>query len=223
MEAERRYQPAAADCEIRQDANGDISGYAAVFYDGQPGGGTEFGLWEGARERIAPGAFARAITERDDARALFNHEPDKLLGRVSAGTLQLREDGKGLHYRINLGNTSIARDVKEMISRGDLTGSSFSFKVTEEEWTDEEGTQVRTISGVQLFDVGPVTFPAYDASTVKSRDLAGAKESLSDHEAEKQKKQVNDRFDAITAEMLQENPDEKPTEGAEEPQAGQPE
>ena len=62
MEAERRYQPAAADCEIRQDANGDISGYAAVFYDGQPGGGTEFGLWEGARERIAPGAFARAIT-----------------------------------------------------------------------------------------------------------------------------------------------------------------
>ena len=102
-------------------------------------------------------------------------------------------------------------------------GSSFSFKVTDEEWTDEEGTQVRNIKGVQLFDVGPVTFPAYDSSTVKSRDLAGAKESLSDHEAEKQKKLVNDRFNAISAEIGEENPDEKPTEGAEEPQAGHPE
>ena len=109
MKKERRYQPIADSFEIRADQDGTISGYAAVFYDGDER--SEFGLWEGAKERILPGAFARAISERDDARALFNHEPDKLLGRVSAGTLQLREDNRGLHYSINLGNTTIAKDV----------------------------------------------------------------------------------------------------------------
>jgi HK97 family phage prohead protease len=211
MEAERRYQPAGEDLEIRADLNGNISGYAAVFYTGEAN--TEFGLWEGARERIAPGAFQRAISERDDARALFNHEPDKLLGRVSAGTLLLEEDGRGLHYSINLGNTSIAKDVKEMIGRGDLTGSSFSFKVTEEEWTEEEGTQIRNIKGVQLFDVGPVTFPAYDASTVKSRDIQGAKDSKEEHEREKLKKRVNERID----ELAGENEPEGASEEAEKP------
>jgi len=206
MDAERRYQAAGEDLEIRQDTNGDISGYAAVFYTGEKG--TEFNLWDGARERIQPGAFSRAISERDDARALFNHDPDQLLGRVSAGTLRLEEDGRGLHYRINLGNTSIARDVREMISRGDLTGSSFSFKVTDEEWIDADGGQVRNITGVELFDVGPVTFPAYDASTVKNRDIEGAKESLDEHEKEKLKKRINERIEEISPQNTPESTDE---------------
>ena len=101
-----------------------------------------------------------------------------------------------------------------MVSRGDLTGSSFSFKVTDEEWTDEEGVQIRNIRGVELFDGGPVTFPAYDSSTVKSRDIQGAKDSLDEHEAEKAKKRINDRFEEISAQMEGENQDEEPQKGA---------
>ena len=211
MKTERRYQPAGDALEIRQDQNGNISGYAAVFYNSEDRG-SAFGLWDGAEERIIPGAFTRAISERDDARALFNHEADKLLGRVSAGTLQLSEDARGLHYSISLGNTTAAKDVREMINRGDLTGSSFSFKVTDEDWTEEEGKQVRNIKGVELFDVGPVTFPAYEASTANSRDIEGAKESQEEFEREKVKERVNERFEALALKIDPELADSKPTE-----------
>jgi len=211
MKTERRYQPAGEALEIRQDQNGNISGYAAVFYNAEDRG-SAFGLWDGAEERIMPGAFSRAIAEKDDARALFNHESDKLLGRVSAGTLQLSEDSRGLHYSISLGNTTAAKDVREMISRGDLTGSSFSFKVTEEFWSEDEGTQIRNIKGVELFDVGPVTFPAYEASTANSRDIEGAKESQEEFEREKVKERVNERFEALALKIDPELADSKPTE-----------
>jgi len=211
MKTERRYQPAGDALEIRQDQNGNISGYAAVFYNSEDRG-TAFGLWDGAEERILPGAFSRAISEKDDARALFNHEADKLLGRVSAGTLQLSEDARGLHYSISLGNTTAAKDVREMINRGDLTGSSFSFKVTDEDWSEEDGKQVRNIKGVELFDVGPVTFPAYEASTANSRDIEGAKESLEEAEREKVKERVNERFDALALKIDPELADSKLSE-----------
>jgi len=102
--------------------------------------------------------------------------------------------------------------VREMISRGDLTGSSFSFKVTEEFWSEDEGTQIRNIKGVELFDVGPVTFPAYEASTANSRDVEGAKESLEESEREKVKERVNERFEAIALKIDPELADSKPTE-----------
>jgi HK97 family phage prohead protease len=165
--------------EERADKTGpDISGYAAVFYDGTPE--TEFKLWDGMVERIEPIAFKRALKEKDDARALFNHDPNQLLGRVSSGTLELSSDKKGLTYRISPGDTTVARDVREHIKRGDLTGSSFAFRVTDERWEKENDIQIRTIKGVELFDVGPVTYPAYEGTTAATRDasdLADARRS----------------------------------------------
>lgn len=159
---ERRYQSSA---ELRS-AEGRIHGYAAVFYDGKPG--TQFELWPGAVERIMPGAFDRAVRE-DDVLGLFNHEPDNILGRTSAGTLVLRVDEVGLAYEIQPGPDELSRRVRSKIKRRELQGSSFSFRITDQEWRKENDLRVREVRGVKLLDVGPVTFPAYPATSVQAR------------------------------------------------------
>ena len=169
---ERRFLAARAglvlDSEDRSDGeSGGLSGYAAVYYDGSPA--TEFKLWDGAVERIMPGAFDRALREEDDVRALFNHDPSQLLGRSSAGTLELESLSDGLRYRISPADTTISKDVREHVRAGNLTGSSFSFRVTDEEWIKDGDAEIRLVSGVELFDVGPVTFPAYQSTTVAAR------------------------------------------------------
>lgn len=146
-----------------------IRGLAAVYYDGTPD--TQFEMWPGFVERIMPGAFDRAIEEKDDARALFNHDPNNLLGRVSAGTLGLESSRRGLEYVIMPGKTQVAADVIVHIKRGDLSGSSFSFEVTAEELKKENGVDIREIQSVKLYDVGPVTYPAYKAIEADVRSL----------------------------------------------------
>lgn len=163
MNIERRNTALAPVTLIqRADKTPLIVGYGAVFYDGTPK--TEFDLGSGMVERIAPRAFDRAVKE-DDTRGLFNHDPNLLLGRTTAGTMRLSVDSKGLRYEIDPPDTAAARDVMELLRRGDVTGSSFSFKVDEQRWTEEkrdgETIQVREILAVHLFDVSPVVFPAY--------------------------------------------------------------
>jgi HK97 family phage prohead protease len=156
---------------VRMIGEGDearISGYGAVFYDGTPG--TEYRLREDMVERLLPGAFDRAIRE-DDVRGLFNHDPNNVLGRSQAGTMKLAADGTGLRYEIVPGETTIGRDVREHLKRGDVTGSSFSFELEKngQEFRKENGLIIREIKSVRLFDVGPVTFPAYTGTTAEAR------------------------------------------------------
>lgn len=155
-----------AQAELRLKGDGDgkkIVGYASVFYDETED--TEYALWEDMKERIMPGAFDDALTNPDDVRGLFNHDPNQILGRTSAGTLKLTVDKRGLFYEIEPGDTTTARDVVESIKRGDVDGSSFAFRVLDEELKKEDGKYVREITRVNLFDVGPVTYPAYAAAT----------------------------------------------------------
>ncbi len=167
----RRTEQRWAKVELRErlDELPEITGLAAVYYDGTRA--TEFQLWEGLVERIMPGAFTRAIEERDDVRALFNHNPDYLLGRRRAKTLKL-EDGKdGLRFAISPPETPIAAQVIESIRRGDLSGASFAFDVTDQQFRTEDEIDIREIAGVRLFDVGPVTYPAYEATTAETNSL----------------------------------------------------
>lgn len=159
---------------LRQDGDGQstISGHASVFFDGTPG--TEFKLWENTVERIMPGTFDRALKEKDDVRGLFNHDPSLVLGRTSANTMDLSIDKRGLRYDIRPGDTTIGKDVVEHIARGDVTGSSFAFRITDETWRTEDDVEIREIRGVELFDVGPVTFPAYTGADTGVRDEARA-------------------------------------------------
>lgn len=127
-------------------------------------------------ETISRGAFSRAIAERQDVRALRNHEPDNLLGRTTSGTLVLREETNGLWIEIDPPDTSVGRDTVELVSRGDLSGMSFAFVVTRERWDYPKGGKpCRYIEDVDLYDVGPVTYPAYDQTTAliidKNEDL----------------------------------------------------
>lgn len=155
-----------------------IVGYAAVFHDGSED--TQYELWRGAVERIDPHAFAEALRS-DDAVALMNHDANLLLGRVSAGTLKLSVDKRGLRYEIPYDEgDEDHRRVRRKIERGDLSGSSFAFQVTKQEWRHEANQSVRLIQSVKLMDVGPVTFPCYRGSSasLRSDHLAEARSSF---------------------------------------------
>lgn len=142
-------------------------------------------------EVIAPGAFSRALEElsqgKQDVRSLFNHDANYVLGRTARngnpGTLILREDGKGLWTETTppeLGKSPQADSVVESIRRGDVSGMSFAFTVAKQEWEffDENSDQMdrRTITEIgMLYDIGPVTYPAYDQTSVGLRIKGDAK------------------------------------------------
>lgn len=152
--------------EKREDGKRRIMGHAAVFNQLSEDLG-------GFREQIAPGAFAEAI-KADDVRALFNHNPDHVLGRNLSGTLKLAEDARGLAIEIDPPDTQTARDLLVMIERGDVNQMSFGFSVRPngQNWAqDDTGQVIRTLTRVRLWDVSPVTFPAYPQTDVAARDL----------------------------------------------------
>jgi HK97 family phage prohead protease len=166
-EVEQRTR-AAVGLEVRTDEAGGrtLVGHAAVFDM------LSEDLW-GFRERIAPGAFADVLG--DDVRALWNHNADYVLGRTKAGTLRIWEDAEGLGVEITPPDTQWARDLLVSIDRGDVTQMSFGFTVAEEEWTyppvESDELPLRTITRMgELFDVSPVTYPAYPQTTVAVRD-----------------------------------------------------
>lgn len=152
-----------------------IRGYAAVFYDASDLDGTQYQLWEDIVERVMPGAFDRAISEAHDARGLFNHDPNWLLGRVSSGSVRLSVDSVGLAYEIDVNEADPQwQSVAAKIDRGDITGSSFGFIVRKATWLEDgEGDKriwYRQIEDVDLYDVSPVTWPAY-TGTSAGRDF----------------------------------------------------
>lgn len=169
-ELERRFMVVQ---ELRVAGTEDepvIEGYAAVF------GSLSLNLG-GFRERIRQGAFTKTIQEAD-IRALFNHDPNYVLGRKRAGTLELAEDERGLFMRVRPPKAQWAADLVESIRRGDVDQQSFSFRTIRDEWTEEDNEIVRTLVEVRLFDVGPVTFPAYESTTIQARTLEGLGVSL---------------------------------------------
>ena len=123
----------------------------------------------GFREIVAPGAFKESLG--GDIRCLWNHETGKPLGRTTNGTLTLRDAQEGLAYECKLPETSWGKDAKESISRGDVTGMSFGFVVRRDDWAypKDSDVVVRTILEAELFEVSPVTFPAYPDSVAEAR------------------------------------------------------
>lgn len=181
MNIERRFSGAGVTLRARnEDELPEIVGHAAVYYDGTPA--TEFNLWDDMVERIAPGAFDRALQEKHDVRALKNHDANLILGRTEAGTLDLSTDKRGLVFVIDPPNTQTGRDTVTEIQRGDISGSSFAFRVLKETFEDVEDDRegresraltIRTIEDLELFDISPVTYPAYDGTDAGTRAEAG--------------------------------------------------
>jgi hypothetical protein len=109
---------------------------------------------------------------------MFNHDPNFVLGRTKAGTLTLTEDEIGLRYDITLPNTLAAKELHESIKRGDISQSSFAFRVVKDSWPSVRSGEMplRQIEDVELFDVSPVTYPAYEDTTVSARAREAARQ-----------------------------------------------
>ncbi len=160
----RQLRTVATDFTTREDG-GEllIEGYFAVF-------NSNYDIWPGASESIAPGAFTKSL-ESDDIRALTNHNTDLVLGRNRAGTLTLKEDTHGLWGSIRINpKDSDAVNTRERVLRGDVSQCSIGFDIREEE-TDfrEDGSVHWTIKEVKLWEVSVCTFPAYESTNVQAR------------------------------------------------------
>jgi len=165
---ERRH----ATTEFRVSAANEpasISGYAAVFDSHSE----DLGYFCELREEIDPHAFDSVMASNPDVRAFFNHDPNMVLGRTTAGTLRLSVDARGLQYEIDPPDTQVARDLMVSMRRRDITGSSFGFVCKRDQWTDNPDGSVtrRILEFDQLLDVSPVTFPAYPASSSEANSL----------------------------------------------------
>ena len=191
--------------ELRVKRNGDelpkIEGYAAVFDKNSED--------MGFIERIAPGAFKNSL-KTSDVRALFNHDSNIILGRTTAGTLELKEDKKGLFMSVTPPDTQLVRDmVLSPIERGDVTQQSFGFTVQSDDWDYRDNEpSIRTITEIkELFDVSPVTFPAYPDTAVALRSLDKIKKdgsTAAEATATRAKDEnVNLEIDLLTAERTQ--------------------
>lgn len=153
---------ARAAAEFRVAKDGRIEGYASVF--NVP---ADLGYFI---EQVGAGAFGDSIRD-DDIRALFNHDPNFVLGRNRNGTLRLSEDTKGLAFDVTPPDTAFARDLLVSIERGDISQCSIGFVPLVQEW-DERGDKIkRTIVKAQLWDVSPVTYPAFDTTSCAVRSL----------------------------------------------------
>src|ERR1035437_2349433 len=145
------------------DGSPVIEGYAAVFNQVFDAGYF--------RETIKPGAFTRAIREKQDVRCLFN-DANVVLGRTKNGTLTLSEDEEGLKYTCQVAPTQAARDVHAMIMRGDVDQCSFGFIVkTEDDRYNDDGSCDRDITDCDLLDVSPVVYPAYESTSCEARNV----------------------------------------------------
>lgn len=164
MDIERRFIKTN---ELRADVSNDrkhLIGYAALFNTWSADLG-------GFRERIAPGAFRNSLGA--DVRALFNHDPNYVLGRTVNGTLSLKEDDRGLLIDVTLPDVGYANDLHKLIGRGDVSQMSFGFKVLKDSWAKgSDGLAERTLVEAELFDVAPVTYPAYENTEVSARQVA---------------------------------------------------
>lgn len=170
------FNDAAIDIRDATSGSGQrFNGYASVFNTRTAIGNP---LSWGFYEQVADGAFAKTLQE-GDARMLIDHDSYYVVSRVSAGTLYLAEDARGLNTDSALNeDLSYVRDLRVNVQVRNITGMSFGFRVTKDDWEDLEIStndgnsaivELRTIREVQLYEVSAVTFPAYEETTAGLR------------------------------------------------------
>lgn len=173
----REIRAVTSGLEIRAaSAEGELrtaTGYAALFDVESDIGG----YWI---ETIAPGAFSRSLKERDVV-ALHSHDSGRVVGRMGAGTLTLREDSTGLAFENALPDTSDGRDLAVQIERKDIAGMSFGFVTRKQEWDETVEPPRRTILEAELWEITYTAFPQYPESSVGLRSLEHARNERREH------------------------------------------
>ena len=199
---ERDIPPIDVELRIDDSDNPKMTGYATKY-----GNFYDLGWF---KERVQEGAFDETL-KTSDVRCLKNHDPNLILGRTTNQTLRLESNSTGLKFEDDLPDTTTGKDTREEIRRGDISGCSFSFIVAEDDWKyfDDDRQDERTIMKIgELFDVGPVVYPANPKTSVSARDYSVAKRSLDKFKEENQeiaKKELENREDppAKTEEELE--------------------
>lgn len=162
-----RNMPTAFETREADDGSLHITGYFSVF-------NSVYEIAPGMSESVAPGAFQSSLGS--DIRALTNHDTTLVLGRTTAGTLQLMEDDTGLWGDITINpKDSDAMNAYERVKRGDVNQCSFGFRILKEK-TDvrSDGSVHWTILDVELFEVSVCTFPAYKDTNIQARSAERA-------------------------------------------------
>ena len=149
--------------ELREEGDSNVVvGYASVF-------NTLSNDLGNFKEIISPDAFEGRLN--DDVRFLINHE-GLPLARTTNDTLKLTTDETGLRYEAKVANTSLGRDLLELMRNGTINQSSFAFVVDDDSWEVKDGVNIRTINKVsRLYDVSAVTYPAYEEASVALRSM----------------------------------------------------
>lgn len=167
-ELELRSLPFRVEFREGDKGIGTLAGYASVFNRLSENLG-------GFVEKVDPAAFNKTLRDAGPVVARFNHEDNFLLGTTEGETLRLSVDETGLHYEVDLPDTTAGRDVRALAARGDLRYSSFAFRTIMDGWDESpEGFPMRTLKEVQLVDVAPVVNPAYRDTSTGLRSLAKA-------------------------------------------------
>jgi HK97 family phage prohead protease len=202
--AERRFFSSEVRAEKREDTvdgtSSVIEGYAAKFNSD-----TVIGHYYQFREKISPGAFDDVLN--DDVRCLFNHNPNYVLARSKEGkgTLTLSVDEIGLKYSYVTPERSFAKDLEDAIALGDVSQSSFAFDIEEQTWAEVEGEiPMRTIVRFKkLYDVAPVTYPAYADTEVAKRSLDAFIEKTHPKDDHKETRSDNNKeLNAFDAQLI---------------------
>lgn len=171
-----------------RDEDGDlaIEGYFAVF-------NSDYNIAPDMSESVAPGAFTETLS--GDIRALVNHDTTLVLGRTKAGTLNLREDARGLWGRVAVNpNDRAALDLYERVKRGDVDGCSFGFDILDEDSEfREDGSIHWTINKVKLYEVSCCTFPAYEDTNISAREKQ--RDDMIDRKLNAERKKLKERLE----------------------------
>ena len=194
----RQVRTSLSNFQTRKDGeNPRIEGYFAVF-------NSNYEVFKGCTESIAPGAFTDEL--QTDVRALIDHDTRLVLGRTTAGTLELREDEKGLWGGITVNpKDSEAMNLYARVERGDVSQCSFGFNILDEEHEErEDGTHHFTIRKVKLFEVSCCTFPAYEDTAISARkadieEIEKRKADIWREEARKKLKEVSYGTESVNA------------------------
>lgn len=154
---------------------GRLAGYAAVF-----DAPADLGPFV---EVVRPGAFTRSLRQPGAIMALYDHERRSVLGRVSAGTLRLQEDQRGLAFELDLPDTSVGRDLAVLVQRGDVAGCSFGFVVPGggDAWGTRGDKLTRELHNVDLHEITITPTPAYADTEVAMRSMPRDNDALATH------------------------------------------
>ena len=164
------------------DAQDYVEGIG-IIYD------TEVEIWPGFFEKIRSGALSDSLKDGSVKKSFFNHNPSFVLSTTESDpALELKDESDGLRFKSPIPDTTYGNDLRENLKRKNVRGASFSFDVDKEGeiiTIDEKDNWHREITKATLYEIGPVTNPAYESTEVSLRSVENIVKEIKQRNAPK--------------------------------------